>query len=94
MLLRHTRLTIFDEPEAGIDLWSFGNLIDVFRICGRISRQHAHHLPSGADFADRRQIAVIAGGTLKRVGAVSEVMPELIGDAEIRPAAQKGAFAG
>jgi len=28
--LRETRLTIFDEPEAGIDLWSFQNLIDIF----------------------------------------------------------------
>ena len=28
--LRKTRLTIFDEPEAGIDLWSFSNLIEVF----------------------------------------------------------------
>ena len=30
VLARKTPLTIFDEPEAGIDLWSFGNLIDVF----------------------------------------------------------------
>ena len=28
--LRESELTIFDEPEAGIDLWSFNNLIDVF----------------------------------------------------------------
>lgn len=31
VLVRHTVLTVFDEPEAGIDLWSFQNLIDVFR---------------------------------------------------------------
>ena len=30
VLARHTRLSVFDEPEAGIDLWSFANLIDVF----------------------------------------------------------------
>ena len=30
VLLRHAKLTIFDEPEAGIDLWSFNNLISVF----------------------------------------------------------------
>ncbi len=30
VLARHTRLSIFDEPEAGIDLWSFQNLIQVF----------------------------------------------------------------
>ena len=31
VLARHTRLSIFDEPEAGIDLWSFNNLIEVFQ---------------------------------------------------------------
>ena len=31
VMARKTRLTIFDEPEAGIDLWSFNNLIDVFK---------------------------------------------------------------
>ena len=29
-MARGTALTVFDEPEAGIDLWSFGNLIAVF----------------------------------------------------------------
>ena len=31
VMARKTKLSIFDEPEAGIDLWSFNNLIDVFR---------------------------------------------------------------
>lgn len=31
VLARHTRLSVFDEPEAGIDLWSFKNLIQVFQ---------------------------------------------------------------
>ena len=31
VMARKTKLTIFDEPEAGIDLWSFNNLIDVFK---------------------------------------------------------------
>ena len=30
VLARGTKFTVFDEPEAGIDLWSFGNLINVF----------------------------------------------------------------
>lgn len=30
VMARGTKLTIFDEPEAGIDLWSFSNLISVF----------------------------------------------------------------
>ena len=31
VLARHAKLSVFDEPEAGIDLWSFRNLIDVFQ---------------------------------------------------------------
>lgn len=34
--LRKTKLTIFDEPEAGIDLWSFSNLIEVFEDMRRL----------------------------------------------------------
>ena len=33
VMARKTKLTLFDEPEAGIDLWSFKNLIDVFEKC-------------------------------------------------------------
>ncbi len=82
VLLRHTRLTIFDEPEAGIDLWSFGNLIDVFKDL----REHMHgsmliisHQERILQIADR--IAVIAGGVLTREGAAGEVFPELMSDA-------------
>ncbi len=56
VLLRHSRLSIFDEPEAGIDLWSFNNLIDrVPEPAQHAARLHGHHLPSGAHFADRRR---------------------------------------
>ena len=30
IMARSTKLSVFDEPEAGIDLWSFSNLIQVF----------------------------------------------------------------
>lgn len=33
VMARKTKLTLFDEPEAGIDLWSFQNLINVFEKC-------------------------------------------------------------
>ena len=38
VLARATKLSVFDEPEAGIDLWSFQNLIQVFSGCGKTSR--------------------------------------------------------
>ena len=68
LMARHTRLSVFDEPEAGIDLWSFQNLIRIFEKMRSeikdsaiviISHQerilHRHHLPSGAHPPDRRR---------------------------------------
>ena len=51
VLARASRLSVFDEPEAGIDLWSFQNLIQVFeRMQGEDKGIHCHHFPSGAEF--------------------------------------------
>ena len=49
VLARGTSLSVFDEPEAGIDLWSFQNLISVVRknVC-KVAGEHRHHLSSGA----------------------------------------------
>ena len=48
-LARESRLSIFDEPEAGIDLWSFKNLIAVFEHLHRAEQRLDHdHLPPGA----------------------------------------------
>ena len=79
VIARHTRLSVFDEPEAGIDLWSFNNLIDVFRdlqqsINGSmIIISHQERILAIAD-----EIAVISGGRVTKHGAVAEVMPELL----------------
>jgi ABC-type phosphate/phosphonate transport system ATPase subunit len=48
IMARGTSLSVFDEPEAGIDLWSFSNLIQVFE------RLHPHHFPPGAHSQHRR----------------------------------------
>ena len=54
VLARHTRLTIFDEPEAGIDLWSFNNLIGVFQeLQESLNGSMIYHFPSGADHVHR-----------------------------------------
>ena len=79
VLARHTDLTVFDEPEAGIDLWSFNNLIDVFReLRDRRSGtmviiSHQERILSIAD-----TIAVIADGSVQSIGDAKEIMPELL----------------
>lgn len=84
VLARSTKLTIFDEPEAGIDLWSFQNLIQVFKRM----REKLHgtiliisHQERILDIAD--EIVVIANGQVKKTGKKDEILPELLtsGDA-------------
>lgn len=80
---RGTKLSIFDEPEAGIDLWSFNSLIRVFEkmrneIQGTILI--ISHQERILDIAEK--IIVIADGQLKKVGTKQEVLPELLGTAK------------
>ena len=49
IMARSTSLSVFDEPEAGIDLWSFSNLIQVFEH----QRLHPDYLPPGANLKHR-----------------------------------------
>lgn len=77
---RGTRLSVFDEPEAGIDLWSFNNLIQVFR--GMYERTKGtiliiSHQERILDIADK--IIVIAGGKITACGGKNEILPELLG---------------
>lgn len=79
VLARGTKFSIFDEPEAGIDLWSFQNLIQVFekmyqKIKGSILI--ISHQERILDIADR--IIVIADGRVINEGSRQEVMPELM----------------
>jgi Fe-S cluster assembly ATP-binding protein len=77
---RGTKLSVFDEPEAGIDLWSFNNLIEVFR--GMHARTHGtiliiSHQERILDIADK--IIVIAGGEVTAYGTKAEILPDLLG---------------
>jgi len=82
IMARGTKLSVFDEPEAGIDLWSFSNLIHVF--------EHLHEQIDGSiliishqerilNIADR--IVVLADGQVRQDGTRSEVLPALLGGA-------------
>lgn len=78
IVARNSKLTIFDEPEAGIDLWSFNSLIKTFRNlkskykCGFIIISHQERI---LDIAD--QVIIISGGEVKQVGSKDEVLPNL-----------------
>lgn len=80
VLARGTKLSIFDEPEAGIDLWSFQNLIKVFEnmrqeIKGTIIViSHQERILNIAD-----EIVVIEDGKVKKKGPKEEILPELLG---------------
>jgi len=80
VLARGTQLAIFDEPEAGIDLWSFQNLIRVFermRTANTRSILIISHQERILEIAD--EIVVIANGQVTKQGAKDEVLPELMG---------------
>ena len=82
IMARGTKLSVFDEPEAGIDLWSFSNLIQVF--------EHLHEKINGSiliishqerilNIADR--IIVLADGQVQRDGPRKDILPSLLGAA-------------
>ena len=80
IIARSTKLSVFDEPEAGIDLWSFNNLIKVFE------RMHEKtqgsiliisHQERILNIADR--IIVIADGEIRKSGTKDEIMPSVLG---------------
>lgn len=80
IMARRTKVSIFDEPEAGIDLWSFQNLIRVFEKMHEETKGSIliiSHQERILNIADR--IILMAGGRIQKVGSKDEVMPELLG---------------
>ena len=82
VLARDPKLAVFDEPEAGIDLWSFQNLIRIFgnmrkTVSGRsiIVISHQERILNIAD-----QIIVITDGKITNVGSKDEVWPGLMNE--------------
>ena len=82
VLARGTKLSVFDEPEAGIDLWSFQNLITVFERmrdktnCSILIISHQERILNIAD-----EIVVIADGQITAQGPKEEILPGLLGTA-------------
>ncbi len=90
VILRHTKATVFDEPEAGIDLWSFQNLIGVFQEIRRsltgtlVVISHQERILSIAD-----EIVVLADGKVQAMGPRHKILPGLLEEADSCPK-QKG----
>ena len=79
VLARGTTLSVFDEPEAGIDLWSFQSLIQVFENMQK--RTHASiliisHQERILNIAD--SIILIADGQVRDQGSKDQILPELM----------------
>lgn len=83
VLARSTKISLFDEPEAGIDLWSFNSLIRVF--------EKMHNTLGGSiiiishqerilNIADR--IIVVSDGSIKETGKKQDILPSLLGKAD------------
>ena len=83
VLARGTKLSIFDEPEAGIDLWSFQNLIRVFEKMYEQTRgsiliiSHQERILNIAD-----KIIYVKGGQVERYGDKAVILPSLLNSAD------------
>jgi len=82
ILARNSKVMIFDEPEAGIDLWSFAKLTDSFRELHKNSDatiiiiSHQERIISLAD-----EIILLADGKILKHGTKDEVFPEILAGA-------------
>ena len=81
ILARQGRLMIFDEPEAGIDLWSFARLTETFEQlhaaggAPMIIISHQERIISLAD-----EVIVVGEGRLRHRGAPEEILPQILSD--------------
>lgn len=80
VLARKAPLTLFDEPEAGIDLWSFQNLIDIFQRLRQEIHDSAIMIISHQEriLAIADEIVLIRDGRVEKQGAREEVLPLLM----------------
>ena len=92
VLARKSLLTVFDEPEAGIDLWSFSNLIEVFQrqreeISDRsiLIISHQERILNIAD-----EIVVLRSGEIAAQGARADILPGLMGTSSATPDCRGG----
>lgn len=79
--VRNSKFTIFDEPEAGIDLWSFNNLIKVFEDLRQTTKgttliiSHQERILNIAD-----QLVLMNSGKIENVGAKEDLFDKVVKD--------------
>ena len=84
VLARGTKMSVFDEPEAGIDLWSFQNLTRIFenmreniKESGIVIISHQERILKIAD-----EIVVLADGKIRMQGEGDKILPQITGTAD------------
>ena len=81
ILARYSQLMIFDEPEAGIDLWSFARLTETFEqihsqgSATMIIISHQERIISLAD-----EVIVVGDGTIRHRGSAADILPQILAD--------------
>ncbi|MDO4562352.1 MAG: ATP-binding cassette domain-containing protein [Clostridia bacterium] len=81
LMRKHAQILVFDEPEAGIDLWSFNNLVETFsslKAEGKRSVMVISHQERIMEIAD--YIVVVADGRVRLSGERSQALPKLLSD--------------
>lgn len=79
VVLRNSKLTIFDEPEAGIDLWSFNNLIEVFENMRELVKgttliiSHQERILNIAD-----EVILMRRGKIEEIGSSKDILEKTI----------------
>ena len=79
LMARNLKLAIYDEPEAGIDLWSFAKLVESFKTISKNRHESVliiSHQERIMQLAD--EIVIIANGKIAKQGAKDEIFPELL----------------
>lgn len=80
VIARESKLTIFDEPEAGIDLWSFNNLINIFENLNKLTNgisiiiSHQERILKIAD-----SIVLLENGKISDQGKADEILDKVLG---------------
>lgn len=81
LMARNLKLAIYDEPEAGIDLWSFTMLVDSFRALSKNNHDSViiiSHQERIMDLAD--EIVIVADGKIKAQKPKDQILPQLLGE--------------
>ena len=74
ILARNSQLMIFDEPEAGIDLWSFARLTETFE------QIHAGGSATMIIISLADEVIVVGDGAIRHRGAAADILPQILAD--------------